>query len=168
MNRLVNEIGTRIIRSDQETGEIPIPVEGSDNLACVFVGQTDEEFHPKFSSTRLAVVDGINDGISELGEDVLSEVVGDARTSGELSNFLGLDPDDDPWSRTRLYRDIADLRSPERQLLEGPAIAVWWNKDGIHYVIVGQSRPPITEAILLRMANSLEFVRTLGPPYYPD
>lgn len=37
-----------------------------------------------------------------------------------------------------------------------PAIAVQWNKDGVHYVVVAEGKDPIDEELVLRMANSLE------------
>lgn len=38
--------------------------------------------------------------------------------------------------------------------LEGPIITLQWNKDGIHYLLVGRDREPVTVDDLLKMANS--------------
>ena len=156
VQRLRSTISRHIHTSLEETGRIPIRPDGSDELACVFIGQTPWELFPQFESMRPVTVDGVSGFVGELSEDVLS---GRAEPYG----LLGFQPDDDPQNRQiqMLYMQISRLRGPEGQLLGGPATVVWWNKDGIHYVIIGQSKPPITEDVLLRMANSLELARPL-------
>ena len=154
VQRLRSIISRHIHTSLEETGRIPIRPDGSDELACVFIGQTPWELFPQFESMRPVTVDGVSGFVGELSEDVLSG-------RADLYEPLRFHPDDGLQNDHRLYREIAWLRGPERQLLGGPATVVWWNKDGIHYVIIGQSKPPITEDVLLRMANSLELARPL-------
>ncbi len=40
-------------------------------------------------------------------------------------------------------------------LISGSAIAIQWNRDGVHYVLIAQDFEPMSEDILLSMANSL-------------
>lgn len=62
----------------------------------------------------------------------------------------------------RLYRRVLEQRrtwesrgEPREGVIVGLAIAIQWNRDGVHYVLIGQDKGPMTEEALLQLANSL-------------
>jgi hypothetical protein len=57
-----------------------------------------------------------------------------------------------------VYTYIRHYRIPGH-FLSGPAIAILWNENGIHYILVAQDRAPMDEQVLLRMANSMAPVK---------
>ena len=49
-------------------------------------------------------------------------------------------------------------------LLWGPAIALQWNRDGVHHLLIAQDIEPMNEDELLKMANSMAPSDSLLPP----
>jgi hypothetical protein len=61
-----------------------------------------------------------------------------------------------------LYNEIYRLRSPYSgrgglvgNVLSGEALAIQWNKDGRHYILIGKKKGPITLDVLVNMAKSV-------------
>jgi hypothetical protein len=50
-----------------------------------------------------------------------------------------------------------------KNVLAGDAVALQWNRNGMHYLLIGQEEGRITQDILIRMANSMAPVQ----PYVP-
>lgn len=62
--------------------------------------------------------------------------------------------------------DGAHTRIPFRgHLLSGRAIALQWNREGIHYIVIAKDKPPMSREALFAMADSMApigGVKTLG------
>lgn len=102
--------------------------------------------------------------------------MGGQRTPIEVDNVQGwftrlgpdefVEPEDDDesramWQEWRFDRTFYALIAGERRpwsiisRLSGPAIALQWNRDGRHYVLIAQDIAPMSKEELLKMANSL-------------
>ena len=73
-----------------------------------------------------------------------------------------------PWQKYTESRGvIVEVPEGERwrwsdSLLWGPAIALQWNRDGVHHLLIAQDIEPMNETELFRMANSM------APSKYPS
>lgn len=67
----------------------------------------------------------------------------------------------DAIGRAYLYFDAAGTRHGEFGRLAGPALAIQWNKDRQHYLLMSEDRTPITGEVLRAMADSLVPVKDL-------
>ncbi len=68
----------------------------------------------------------------------------------------------DAYRRAGMYYKLHEERG-RRSVLHGPAIMLQWNKGGQHFVLIGQHRWPVTEDLLLEMADSLVRAGQLAP-----
>lgn len=67
------------------------------------------------------------------------------------------------WTYDRhIYESILGSRSRYLGPVTGPAIALQWNRDGLHYLLFANDREPMTEDVLLWIANSM------APSKYPS
>ena len=68
------------------------------------------------------------------------------------------------WYDRAVYLKLLGKRGPTGiETLDGPIITLQWNRDGIHYLLVGQDRERVTVDEMLKIANS--FARAEFP--YP-
>ena len=60
------------------------------------------------------------------------------------------------WEYDRsFYTSILTARSSEFNPFSGEAIALQWNREGVHYLIFARDMEPITEDVILEIANSM-------------
>ena len=55
----------------------------------------------------------------------------------------------------RVYKSLLNSRSEALDPHWGHAIVLQWNKNGIHHLLAARAQEPMTEEILLQMANSM-------------
>ena len=59
------------------------------------------------------------------------------------------------WYDRYVYLELQAKRGPTGvRTLDEPIITLQWNRDGIHYLLVGQDREPVTVDEMLKIANS--------------
>jgi hypothetical protein len=67
------------------------------------------------------------------------------------------------WTYDRsIYKAIFDARIDVSKSPTGEAIAIQWNREDIHYLLFAKDREPMTEDVLIQIANSM------APSKYPS
>ena len=115
----------------------------------------DTELDVDMGGQRTAIeVDGVQGWFTRLGPD----------------DFLRLEDRDkarEQWLEWRFERSVYTYIKGDRWLedppgkLRGEAIALQWNRDGVHYVLIAQDKDPMNKEELLKIANSM------APSEYP-
>ncbi len=129
---------------------------------CVVLWQGAWELDIQTEGKTPFQVDGVTGWLWRLDRDVFVEdptvIAGDEWLQGNsLKQALAERFDSLPKAigRAYLYFDAAGSRHGEFGRLSGPALAIQWNKDKQHYLLIGERRAPITEDVLRTMADSL-------------
>ena len=121
----------------------------------IHIGQVDYPLDVDMGGQRTPVeVDGVQGWFTRLGPD----------------EFVFPEDDEESrvmWQEWRFDRSMYSLIAMDRQpgyissRLSGPAIALQWNRDGRHYVLIAQDIEPMNKEELLKIANSM------APAEYP-
>ena len=115
----------------------------------ISLGQVDYQLDVDMGGQRTPVeVDGVQGWFTRLGPDELFEPEDEEESSVMWQEWR--------FDRT-FYMLIAGERRPGSIIsrLSGPAIALQWNRDGRHYVLIAQDIEPMNKDELLKMANSM-------------
>ena len=114
----------------------------------ILLGLVDTEMDMDMGGERTPIeVDGVQGWLTRLGPDEFVKPKGREEILAQLRE----------WKFDRkIYISISSERAggPTNRLL-GRAMALQWNRDGVHYVLIAQDKDPMNKDELLKMANSM-------------
>ena len=123
-----------------------LPVSSAPWITAV-LGIVPQEFEIQTGEKSPVDVDGVSGWLWMLAADDLRRPI-DPDVRRERSRAT-------PEER-RIYLWLQNERKSKPRSIEGPAIALQWNKNGAHYVFFAQHRGLMDLDTLLQMANSLK------------
>jgi hypothetical protein len=126
----------------------------------VFFGQVGKNLELDLGGSRVPVqVDGVEGWLWRLG-------TGDFTPPWDSNEFEKLQRE---WKRDKtIYIVLLEYRrAPDLGPLGGVALALQWNKNGNHFLLVAQDKEPMSDDTLQRIANSLVPLKEWPPPQNP-
>ena len=139
------------LRAGQEMPSMTVqwerPIDAVSDPLSVWLSQVDTELEMDIGGVREPMeMDGVQGWLTHLGPaDLVRPDDGQARF--RLMQEWRYD--------RRIYLSVSNARVYQPSSLWGDAIALQWNRDGIHYLLIAQNALPITLDELLKMANSM-------------